>query len=399
MASYLDIRTCVSTVERAMLDTVSLAYQNRLDEVADIAALQGLISDTKADLALRFVVSEGTCYRWRGYSNAAQVLPFIVRPNDRSETQNGRWERTSSAVTLGPAYFRPVNRVRRGYAKAVELYQGQGDTGAALDRIYGLTPAFLIRYEGMAVGERITAGPYGALYSTDMDFSIWCLSKNFRPQNQALLGSDFVADLGPKEDPGVNRMVGDIQYLFGTGTNLGLGPGVAQCRINGSTEIIDEAYDQRQFLAVVPIKVQASLNIPDEDLISPFEVFMQFEQAGGILTPSEDFDLSNYVALGLMIETGAGLNGTPVPGAAYIGGQLVTAQPGAHLFTANRETYRFLTAGGFFYYLEQFPGQPVPATPPGTLLVGVTATDSDSLVNDAFLCNYAQPSGPPFRAA
>lgn len=395
--TYLDVRTGLTLIERALVEALSLAYQQRHPAVADLTALTALQSfarnNTIPDRSLRFVQSEGVVYRWLPYSTNAQALPYVVLPSDRG-ARPGRWERCQSSVTKGPNHFAPVHRVAVGYARAVKLYENEAGDEAALERIAGRLPAYLIRWKEDEVGGRKTAGPYGALYSYDLDFEIWCLSRNYRDADEALQGSEIASE--ELADPGLNRMIGDVRYLLGSGANLGLGPGVAQCRINGSARIIEEDLTSRYFVAEVPIKIQASFSIPDEDLVPLSEVWIQFEDAG--LKSGSSVDLQNYVALGGRIGTGAGLVAGMDPTVAYVGGSLVSIVPGPHLFTAATDTYRDLAADGTLTYAEVANGADPPPQASGTLRLGVTVTDGSNVIGDALLCGYAIPVGEPFEA-
>lgn len=397
MSIYLDCRTIITTVERAMLDAISLCYQNRLTPVANLTDLAVLSSAAVQDRALRFVESEGVCYRFALYSSNAHALPYVVRPNDLTQSQNGRWERTTSNVTKGPAYFRPVNRVRTGYARQVELWQGL--SAKALERLYGLTPAFQVRCTGVDVGSRVTAGPYGALRSADFSFEIYCWSKNYRPQNQALWGSTLADESTDTSDPGLNRMIGDIWYLFGSGCQIGLGPGVAQCQITGTASIIDEDHDNREFCAVVPIMVQASFNIPDEDLVPIESIEVQLQDVR--TRPGERFDRDNYVAQGFRAQYGAGtgLLLQVDPGVAYVGGQLVSSTPGARVVDANQDVYRYLGTDGAMSIRSVPNGYDAPDAPAGTLLIGKSVTDDTDVIFDSLLCDWLQNAGQPFEVA
>lgn len=398
MATYLDCRSALSAVERALVDAISLAYQWRRPAVATLDALAALTSAQQQDGTLCFVTPEGLVYRFKRYSTNVEARPYVVKPDDLDSSKPGRWERCSSTVTKGPAYFRPVHRVETGYAKQVMLWQGEGGSSEALDRIFGRTPAFLVRFLSVDVGSRTTAGPYGAMYSYDIQFEIWAFSKNYRPQNQALYGSEISTEDDEDDDPGLNRMIGDIHYLFGNGCDLGLSPGVAQVRINGSTSITHEDLDSREFVATVPVYVQASLNIPDEDLVPLSEVWVQFKDAQ---VTGDSPDLSNYVVRGYRVPfgIGSGLAATPGPGVAYVNGTLVSAQPGSHLFTASRDTYRFLSADKSLFYAEVASGTAErPTGPSGSLLLGVTITDASDVTWDALVCDYLTDEGEPFQA-
>lgn len=398
MSVHLDCRTAITTVERAMLDAISLCYQNRLDPVETLADLAALASAKAPDRALRFVTSEGLCYRFNRYSTNDHAPPYVVRPDDLTADKAGRWERTSSNVTKGPAYFRPVNRVRYGYARQVALWEGL--SGVALERIYASTPAFQVRLTNVDIGSRVTAGPYGALYSADFHFEIYCWSKNYRQQNQALWGPSLEAETTDTSDPGLNRMMGDLWYLFGGGTQIGLGPGVAHARINGSVSIIDEDHDQREFCGMVPILVQASFNIPDEDLVPIESVEVQFQDAH-VATPGTAFDRDNYVASGYRASYGAG-TGLVLqigPGVAYVGGQLVSSTPGSRVVEANQDVYRFLSPDGLMALKSVPNNYEAPSGPSGSLLIGKSVTDDTDVTFDSRLCDWLQDFGQPFDVA
>lgn len=398
MSVHLDCRTAITTVERAMLDAISLCYQNRLPDVATLLDLAALPSAQAPDRVLRFVTSEGLCYRFHRYSSNDHAPPYVVRPDDLPADKPGRWERTSSNVTKGPAYFRPVNRVRTGYARQVELWQGL--SGKALERIYGSTPAFQVRLADVDIGSRTTAGPYGALYSLDFHFEIYCWSKNYRQQNQALWGSTLADESTDTSDPGLNRMMGDLWYLFGGGTGIGLGPGVAQARINGTHSIVDEDHDNREFCGVVPILVQASFNIPDEDLVPIESVEVQFQDAH-IAKPGRSFDRDNYVASGYRVTygPGTGLVLQIGPGVAYVDGQLVASTPGARAVEADQDIYRFLSPDGSMSIRSVPNDYEAPSGPLGSLLIGKSVTDSSDVIFDSLLCDWLQNSGQPFDVA
>ena len=94
-----------------------------------------------------------------------------------------------------------------------------------------------------------------------------------------------------------------------------------------------------------------------------------------------------------------GLVGTPTPGLAYVNGTLVSSSPGAHVFTASKDTYRWLGTDGTLFYREVETGAPQPDGPSGALLVGVTLTDASGIVSDVLLCDWLNDAGEAFRAS
>ena len=113
-ANPLDIRTAITQVETALVEVLDLAYRYRYPATADLAALASYDAQKLPDRALVFVTTEGVVYRWATASKVAPAPPYVVQPNVLPAQGNGRFIRQSSAVTLGPAYFRPLHRVKSG---------------------------------------------------------------------------------------------------------------------------------------------------------------------------------------------------------------------------------------------------------------------------------------------
>lgn len=399
MPTYLDVRTAIATVEQALVDALSLAFLQR-PEVADLDALRAAttvptlagLGDVIPDGALRFVVDQGVCYRWRKFSTNPEVLPTVLVPADRQGVARGRWERCSSTVTYGPAYFRPLHRQRTGYAKAVQLWQGDELSLQGMERIFAAAPAFIVGFLGDAV--TMAANNPRGLNDVELPFRVYCYSRNYRQEPAALEGSQVASEAAA--DPGLYRMMGDVRYVLADAT-LGLSPGVRYTDIQGEGSIDFEDLSQRRFIGSVPILVKASWNIPDEDLQELTELWIQFQAAQG--NTSGTIDAANHVTQGLRIPVSRtmGLAGTPAPGAAYVGGKLVTVQPGSHVFTAERETYRWLLQDGSLFYRDVELGADAPEGPAGALLVGKTLTDASDITYDALLCDYLIDDGEPFR--
>lgn len=395
-ANPLDIRTTITQVQEALVDVIDLAYRYRYPAVPDLTALAAVTADKLPDRALIFVTSEGVVYRWRPASTTTPVLPYIVQPHVLPRQGNGRWERQSSSVTLGPAYFRPLHRIASGYARAVQIYQGEDDE--VLERIYAQRPAFLVEW----LSDSLTVKSYiqGAIYEYDLRFSVHCLSRNLRNGPDAAVGSAVAADEGIAPDPGLYQMIGDLRYLLG-GSTLGLDPGVMFVDVQGGARIVETDLAQRLFRAEVDVLVKGSVHVVDEDLFANPEIWVERRDAG--TPPGENFDASNFVATGYRIGPQRGLVAAPSPGVAYIGGAVVASAPGAHTFTPNARTYRDLFPSGRLFYQAVAATAEPPPQPPTTLRLGFTDTSSADIVGDTLTCSYSLPSGAnpgdPFRAA
>lgn len=402
----LDIRTCITQVQSALVDAISLAFQYRYPEAQTVEDLRTAESKDLPDRALRFVVDEGCVYRLVYSSRLPQLLPYVVHPTDRDDVERGgRWIRQSSSVTLGPNYQRFVHRIRTGYAQAVQAFQGED--GEALDRIYARRPAFLVEWAGDTL--ELRGYQPGTIYEQDLDFDIICLSQNLRDEQEALYGSPYVGEIDPGQystqprinDPGLYRLIGDVRYFL-AGNQLGLGPGIKWCDIQGQAQIAEENLAQRVFAARVPIKVRASVHIVDEDLVSPIEIWIQRQDANAIANDGV-IDPGNHVADGYRFSPQDGLTAAPSPGVAYINGALVTSAPGAWTFEPNADTYRDLFPTGQIFYQPVDNNAEAPVQPPGTLRLGFTVTDASSIIQDVLLCSFAVNSGAnptdPFKAA
>lgn len=388
----LDIRTCTKQVLEALVEVLDLGLGLRAPEAADLAALESYEWENLADRSLVFCVSEGVVFRWLAASLLTPAPPYVIAPQNLPEEGNGRFVRTTSSVTFGPAYFRPLHRVRTGFAKVVQIYEGEDDE--QLERIYGQRPAYLIEWieDSLAV----KSYQHGAIYDVTLKFSLHALAQNLRENAEALVGSDVPGD----EGPGLLYMIGIARYLLG-GCELGLAPGVKFTDVTGAARIVESDLAQRVFRAELDVTVQASVHVVDEDLEPNPEVWIERRDAG--TPPGEEFDASNYLVRGYQFSPVAGLSGTPTSGLAYLAGQLIQSAPGAYLFPANADTYRDLGRDGALFYFSVPIGADAPPQRPNTLRIGVTRTDSTRIVADTVICSYSVPSGAdpgdPFRAA
>lgn len=384
MSNPLDIRTYITQVSQALVETIDLAYRYRYPEAQNLQELAALPSLPLPHRALRFVVEEGVCYRLIVPSTLAHNPPHVIQPIDRPK--NGRWIRTYSTVTLGPDYRRPLHRVRNGYARAVQQYQGE--EGEELEKIFGQWPGFLVEWVQDDLSTKSTVP--GGRYWSPMQFVIHAMFRDFRQGNEALEGINLPSD----PVPGINRMIGDIRYLLAN-SDLGLGPGVQYCEIQGSAKIVQQDLAQRAFVAEIPIQVLASVHRADEDLIPLEEVWIQEQLADtrGLAI----FDQQNYVHKGYRFDWGNGFTESPSSGIALINGQLVASSPGPWTFAPNKDTYRDLGIDGRLRYNEVEVGEVAPLQEDGTLRIGYTRTDSYGITNDFLLCCTLEDYGDPYR--
>lgn len=391
-ANPLEIRTCTRQVLTALVDALDLAYSVRYPEAATLSDLAARPAEPLPDRALIWVASEGVVYRWAPASTLPPAPPYVVQPLEPLQAGNGRWLRQSSALTLGPAYFRPLHRVRTGFAKTVQIYEGQDD--AQLERTYGQMPALLVEF--VSDDLQVKSYRHGAINACELRFIVHCLAANFRGDASALIGSEVAGD----SEPGVLDLIGAVRYLL-AGSTLGLAPGVKFTDVTGQAQIIVSDLAQRRFRAELDLTVKASVHIVDEDLLPQPEVWVERRDAN--TAGPAPFDPANHVARGYVIDPGATLSAAPVPGVAYVVGQVVSSSPGVHTFEPDADTYRDLATSGVLHYTAVAAGAEPPPQPRSTLRVGVTRTDATRVIADTLLCAYLVPSGAnpgdPFRAA
>lgn len=383
--------TSATIIERALARFLALGLQVRLKSpqtgaatVANPPALRVFARKTIFDFAIRFVESNGKAYRFDAYETLADDGDRIIAPFDVG-TGAGRWvqegatieQRKSPHAGIRDAAISLDNYAlqRRGFARIVRIYEGTYDE-EGIAEIFALKPAYVV------VPYRITREPKslvpGAYYLEKYEFRIWGISQNLRRGPAGILGNV----LGDEPDPGLNYVMGAARKVL-AGSTLGIA-GVLSTEI-GDEEIVAHDQTNRVFCNALSITVAATLHLPDEDLvpIEALNVTQQLADRGA----EPQVDLRNYVADGCYPDrAGARLN-TIRGGIAYIRGALVAAAPQTLTFPANSDTYRDLKPDGGFVVQSVAAGRDAPAQMPGTLRVGVTTTDADSIVSDRFLCS------------
>jgi len=195
-------------------------------------------------------------------------------------------------------------------------------------------------------------------------------------------------------DIGANEMSAQIEYLMAglhgseAGAprgNLGL-QGLLWCEI-GDTVNVDENLMERRFINATEVRVLCRIPVPDEDLVAippgVIRVQPRLEDTGAART----FDSSNYVTQGYQLADGPGLTRSWAAGVAVVAGTPVSSTPAPVTFAADRDTYRDLKPDGTFVYQAVIRGGVPPVLSAGAMRVGVTTTDSTSIVQDKVLCS------------
>jgi hypothetical protein len=381
----LDIRSMITTAEETLLSVLELGLKRRLPPVADVAALRGAFTQKLlGHRALVYVTAEQRVYRYDKYSIQADDGLGVVAPTPTPPA--GRWIRVSVPWTYGPNLNAPLQSRTAGYAKTVLLYRGDEVSEEMLVKADGHTPLILIEWLGDAPKPQSLLP--GALYRDELLFSLLLASYCGRNSNTNTWGSPLAAE--STEDPGINRLIGDVRYLL-AGIQLGI-PGIVHVEL-GDCRKVEEDLEDRLFIYSQGIVVRVGVNIRDEDL-DPLRI-----QGTLKLTDHEPprFDPKNYVSQGYLFAEGIGPGFTRSyePGIAFIDGTVVASTPAPRTFAADRDTYRDLLPDGSFLYSE-VPSGVVPPSSPGALRIAVTRTDGSGVVSDRFLCSTSYSISAPY---
>ena len=110
----LDYRTAATQIERALVDRLSLAYQERRPPVADLAALRAVPTKYVAHRDLVFVEGVGVCYRWLDTANDPDDNDGVIAALD---LDHGRWVKCAVWLWLIFLYRRckEVRNERSGF--------------------------------------------------------------------------------------------------------------------------------------------------------------------------------------------------------------------------------------------------------------------------------------------
>jgi len=373
----LTFRTARTSIERGIIDVLSLAYQTRLPVVADVTALRAVVSKSTPPDAIRFVTNKGFCYRFKRFATGADDGDLIIQPTDVT-TGNGRWLKTTSTVTSG-------------YLKQIQLYNDSADVEAILERLLGQRPSALVVWT--STDEKPKSVSPGALYQSKYFFDIWIFCTSLREDGEALEGSGRADELA--KDPGVNAILGDVKSVL-AGNGLGV-TGVTYTEILKEEPILTDL-SQRTAVQKVSVVVYASVHQPDTDLVT-LDSVRTFDAQWQKVTGTGNSLGSDYVVSGLDVPTASGLTQTIATGQAYVGSTLVSPIAHAFTFAASKYTYLDLKSDGTWVGTAVSFGMDAPTVTAGALRVWVVATDSSSVTGSNMLCssqiNYGTPQQIP----
>lgn len=376
----LDYRTAATQIERALVDRLSLAYQERRPPVASLAALRALETKYVAHRDLIYVEDAGVCYRWLDTANDPDNNLSVIRADDLDV---GRWVRCEDQALYAPRgyeYARPLCQIPTGYVRAVQLYEGEASLDRAMQQILEMRPAMLVRWTRTAREQRSLAP---ALYRTTYSFEVMCISYGARAGTDSMYGSDLPAEA--LDDPGLNQMLGDASdALVGASDFAATG----YWHITQGVDVVQPLEDvilqehlaQRLFLGVTRLRLVAYLHRPDRDAYPLTVLGVTTQHAPRVIE-----SLDNVLLDGYHIWPAPSLVVQVQHGQAKVGGRLVASGPAPMALPANAEVYRDLRQDGTFLWQAVDVGATAPAQTAGTLRVGKTTTDGSGVVLDEML--------------
>lgn len=90
---------------------------------------------------------------------------------------------------------------------------------------------------------------------------------------------------------------------------------------------------------------------------------------------------NDFTYSGMLAPTSGSLSSTTTAGVSYVNGVRVETSATAHSYTASKDTYVYINAGGFFEYEEVANGASAPSTPANDLLLFKAVTDGSAVTS------------------
>lgn len=384
----MSVETLLTEVEGGLLRIIRLALGWRHPAVANLAALAARSVAELPDLALVYVTASGTCFEWDAASQAAANGTTIIASTTLAPSARGRWLQVNTALTYG-AGGTNLGKKQSGYLRTVESYACDDGPEAAIERVNSSYPSTLVQFTGDEV-ESLSNIP-GALYRCVLNFKLLIFSQNLRPSPSATMGPRDPTEAA--DDPGVYRIIGDLRrVLHGVAFDNGIAD-VERIAVGGS-ELGFEDLDRRVYVWLLDLKVRASYQITDEDLV---DATIRAQPELTECWPAPKWDRTNYIALGGGLDEGKGpgLARTIDQTVAVVQSSAVSVAPQAVTLAAGSDTYRDLDPAGTWTLTAVPSGSSPPPVATGRLRVAVTTTDGSSVMSDRALCSFSIPYGDP----
>lgn len=394
-SDVLDVRTAQDELENLVRDAVLLALGRRLAAVGSVAELRGVPTmgasgSARTDDDLICVVSGGavvTAFRWSSLSTSADDDATVIVPSDAGN--RGRWVAYTSQieVSLTPgAQTQYLHQVQSGPLARVILLDKDMSKDDIAELLQGAVPAVAIEPNDdepadmtLNVGER---------WDTSFTFTVYVIAENLRGRRQAAQGSLVTGETSW----GANAVDGLLQALL-AGTQLTVvEDGIRSVQVGRGNNWVSDL-GQRRVIRSRVFTVRATVcNTPGAGDSATFTDAETQPQMAAPDSAADLFDPENYLFSGMSVAVGAGLSQAVSAGSAVVAGATVAYAGGPYNFEAWADTYRDLASNGTMTFTAVPNGSPAPALASGSLRVGVTETDGDSVVSDvtlaATLANY-----------
>lgn len=374
-----DARTCQTTLENLLRDSLLYAFGQRLPQKADIPALRAVQTMGASSTMMRtdddlITVATGGAYRWSSVSSASDDGVNVIKPND--VTANGRWIKWTSSLRVAQVIGNDASTLDQfssGLVQRVIVLDKNMSGDDMLNLVVGQTPAIIIQSDD-DVPEELTA-PAGGMYATDYEFTIHVVVENLRDGRQAAQGSGVVADV----TIGANSLDGLIQSLIcGTALYpaiLGTTDGIRNVRKGRGYNWISDLAERLVFRSrSYTVRVVEQLPPYASDSYDPTDVFFQAQLVA--LNQQSAYDASNYVVSGCLPVVGGALSNALSAGSAVIGGSVVTYAGQSATFPAWSDTYYDLSPAGTMTLIAVTANGATPAVTPGALRIGKVTTNS-----------------------
>jgi hypothetical protein len=389
--AQLDYRTCVTQVERALVNRLSLAFKERLPPAQTIADLRNVSASQRYPMDPIFVQEVGKVYQWTPAlvepdNDGNIIAPLDWKNQTTGELFPGRWVQARDESRYADRTTKqavPLCMVRDGYLRSVELYQGRPDTDDLWKRFTGLRPLLAIRYEG-DIRKLLNAND--SIYRIEMNFQLLGLSYHPRRGSEALTGSDIRGE--DRNDPGLFQILGDADDCAQGQSHPESGyyhlvPGVLKVLPTGH-KMLQEVQSERLFLGSAGITVICNAHRPDYDATTLYSVGLETQQV--VTAPDGTISDVDCLLDGLAVDWPGPRLVTVGAGTVRIAGARLEIAATTLTLAAASDTYRYADPEGRLRLISIPSGSPQPDTPSGTLLIGKTQTDSASVLFDEILC-------------
>ena len=361
-----------------------------------MAALRAVITQGQTgpilhdDNLAALVALTTTSYRWNSQSTAADNGTTVIRPLDAPA--QGRWLLWTSplriATTIG-GNSSLLHEITSGPLERVIVLDRNMSEEEINSLIFGQIPSVVI--EATDDDPEDLTQATGNRWDTQYHFTVSTIAQNLRDRRQAAQGSTFIGE----QTLGANKIDGLIQALLGGTQIYAVVDGIRNVQIGRGYNWISEQGQRRvvrgrafSFFATVEYPQAPNETGPVQEVVTQAELIE--------MDDTEQFDPDDYVTDGLVVVEGPGLTKTVSAGSAVIAGVTIPFAGVLYTFPALGETYRDLGTGGIMTFVSVQTGAAAPPVTVGSLRIGCTTTNIDSVIADRIIAETITPYMNPF---